>query len=47
MARSASEIYNKAFDQGLRPDPLLTVSQWADRHRRLSAKASAASMPAK
>ena len=40
MVRSAVEIYGAAFDQGLRPDPLLTVSQWADRHRRLSGKAA-------
>ncbi|HFB98050.1 MAG TPA: phage terminase large subunit family protein, partial [Bryobacterales bacterium] len=40
MAPSAAEIYNEAFDQGLRPDPPLTVSEWADKHRRLSARAS-------
>jgi len=34
------KAYNRGFDQGLRPDPLLTVSEWADRHRRLSARAS-------
>jgi len=38
--RSAEEIYGESFDQGLRPDPLLTVSEWADRHRRLSGRAS-------
>jgi phage terminase large subunit GpA-like protein len=37
---SAAEIYGEAFDRGLRPDPLLTVSQWADKHRRLSGKAA-------
>jgi len=36
----AAEIYGKAFDQGLRPDPTLTVSEWADGHRRLSGKAA-------
>jgi phage terminase large subunit GpA-like protein len=41
VARSAADLYVEAFDQGLRPDPLLTVSQWADRHRRLSGRASA------
>ena len=40
MVPSAAEIYGEAFDQGLRPDPLLTVSDWADRHRRLSGKAA-------
>ena len=40
MAPSAADIYAEAFDQGLRPDPLLTVSEWADRHRRLSGRAA-------
>jgi len=35
-----AKAYNRGFDQGLRPDPLLTVSEWADQHRRLSARAS-------
>ena len=34
--QSASEIYTQAFHQGLRPDPLLTVSEWADEYRVLS-----------
>ena len=38
MIPDAAEIYGEAFDQGLRPDPTLTVSEWADRHRRLSGK---------
>lgn len=33
--------YSQAFSAGLRPDPLLTVSQWADRNRMLSQKAAA------
>jgi phage terminase large subunit GpA-like protein len=37
---TGAKAYNRGFDQGLRPDPLLTVSEWADRHRRLSARAS-------
>ncbi len=37
---SAAEVYDEAFRQGLRPDPLLTVSEWADRHRMLSSVAS-------
>ncbi len=31
----------RAWCNGLRPDPLLTVSEWADRHRILSSRASA------
>ncbi len=38
MLPDANKIYNKAFDRGLRPDPLLKVSEWADQHRRLSGK---------
>ena len=30
-----------AWRDGLEPDPLLTVSEWADRHRMLAARASA------
>ncbi len=40
MGLSAAEVYVEAFDQGLRPDPRLTVSEWADRHRRLSGRAA-------
>lgn len=36
-----SEAYATAFRDGLRPDTILTVSQWADAHRMLSSKASA------
>ncbi len=31
----------RAWREGLTPDPLLTVSEWSDRHRVLSSKASA------
>ena len=31
----------RAWGAGLRPDPDLTVSEWADRHRKLSSRASA------
>ena len=31
----------RAWSRGIRPDPDLTVSQWADRHRWLSSRASA------
>ena len=40
MVLSAAKLYTEAFDQGLRPDPSLTVSEWADRHRRLSGRAA-------
>ena len=40
MVLSAARLYAEAFDQGLRPDPSLTVSEWADRHRRLSGRAA-------
>ena len=40
-AQTATEVYDEAFRAGLRPDPLLTVSEWADRYRRLSGKAAA------
>ena len=36
----AAEI-ERAWCEGLTPDPLLTVSEWSDRHRMLSSKASA------
>jgi phage terminase large subunit GpA-like protein len=41
LATTAAEIYDEAFRAGLKPDPLLTVSQWADRYRTLSQRASA------
>lgn len=31
----------RAWSRGIRPDPNLTVSEWADRHRWLSSRASA------
>ncbi len=34
-------VWRTAFMDGLRPEPPLTVSDWADKHRRLSSKASA------
>lgn len=37
---TAAALYGEAFDQGLRPDPRLTVAEWADAHRRLSPRAS-------
>jgi hypothetical protein len=41
LAATTAEVYADAFDRGLRPDPLLSVSEWADRHRRLSGRAAA------
>ena len=39
--RDGALIYRAAFRDGLKPDPDLTVSQWADKYRMLSNKASA------
>ena len=41
MLPDAAAIHDAAFDRGLRPDPLLKVSEWADQHRRLSGKGAA------
>jgi phage terminase large subunit GpA-like protein len=41
MLADAAKVYTGSFWDGLRPDPLLTVSEWADAHRMLSSKASA------
>lgn len=41
MALARAEAVERSFWEGLRPDPLLTVSQWADQRRWLSPKASA------
>jgi phage terminase large subunit GpA-like protein len=37
----AAAIYGTAFSQGLRPESRLTVSEWADKYRLLSQRASA------
>lgn len=37
---NAARQYRQAFRQGLTPDPLLTVSEWADKNRFLPAAAS-------
>jgi phage terminase large subunit GpA-like protein len=42
---TAEEIYSAAAAAGMRPDPLLTISQWADKYRKLSQRASAESGP--
>src|SRR5258708_6819872 len=41
MATTATEIYSASARAGARPDPELTVSEWADRYRMLSPRASA------
>jgi phage terminase large subunit GpA-like protein len=33
-------VYEEAFAAGLKPDPQLTISEWADRYRRLSGKSA-------
>ena len=38
--RDGAELYKEAFLAGLRPDENLTVSEWADKYRMLSGKAS-------
>ena len=38
---TAEEIYSNAASEGARPDPLLSVSEWADSYRTLSQRASA------
>ncbi len=41
MAQTAEEIYAASAVAGARPDPLLTISEWADQYRVLSTRASA------
>lgn len=38
---NADHVYGTAFRRGIKPDPVLTVSEWADEYRRLSSKSSA------
>ena len=38
---TAEEIYRASAAAGSRPDPLLTISQWANKYRMLSQRASA------
>src|ERR1700735_1896853 len=40
IALTADEIYALAAADGARPDPLLTISEWADTYRTLSQRAS-------
>src|SRR5437879_3544164 len=41
MQLTADEIYSRSAARGARPDPLLSVTEWADRYRVLSGRASA------
>lgn len=41
MSLAAPEVYTNFLFEGLKPDPILTVSEWADRHRILSQVSSA------
>src|SRR6202166_3891267 len=41
QTQAAEDIYSAAAAAGARPDPLLTISQWADKYRILSQRASA------
>jgi phage terminase large subunit GpA-like protein len=41
IAFDGAEELGQAWRDGLRPDPSLTVSEWADQHRLLSPRASA------
>ena len=40
MTTTARELVDTAWRRGMAPDPSLTVSEWADRHRVLSQKGS-------
>ena len=39
-SQSGALIFLEAFSSGIRPDPTLTISEWADAHRYLPRKAS-------
>ncbi len=41
MSEPQESSYTRAYLEGLRPDPVLTVSEWANRNRFLSGKAAA------
>ncbi|MCV2876360.1 phage terminase large subunit family protein [Rhodobacteraceae bacterium XHP0102] len=41
LAFDGAEDILRAWRRGMRPDPDLTVSEWADKHRKLSSRASA------
>jgi phage terminase large subunit GpA-like protein len=41
MKKIQNSLYWQSFLLGLKPDEILTVSEWSDKYRRLSSKASA------
>lgn len=41
MSLCSPDTLNEAYAEGIKPDPILTVSQWADEHRMLSSVSSA------
>ncbi|MFV0385289.1 MAG: phage terminase large subunit family protein, partial [Paracoccus sp. (in: a-proteobacteria)] len=41
LSFDGAEDMLRAWSRGIRPDPDLTVSEWADRHRWLSSRAAA------
>src|ERR1043166_6853990 len=41
MPLSADAVIRAAASAGVRPDPFLTISEWADKYRKLSQRASA------
>ena len=41
MLSNATNLINETMADGFKPDPLLTVSEWADAHRYLSQSSSA------
>ena len=41
LRRASSRAFREAFLRGLRPDPRITVSEWADRNRLLTTRSSA------
>lgn len=41
MQPNGATVYRESFLEGFTPEPILTVSEWSDRYRMLSQKASA------
>lgn len=41
MTANAEEVFKEAFLSGLKPAPIMTVSEWADNYRQLPQKTSA------
>ncbi|MBF0160337.1 MAG: phage terminase large subunit family protein [Magnetococcales bacterium] len=40
MVSTTDDVYRSAFMRGMRPEPMITVSEWSDQHRVLSPVAS-------